>query len=83
MGRTDSKAVFWSDSPWVSIYNGKLDSSISSCSSRKDRRINSKKKEIYDCYQQELGNVRNIKFVKEYKNSKSVHCYPSILLWDG
>ncbi|MBI87146.1 MAG: aminotransferase [Candidatus Marinimicrobia bacterium] len=83
MGRTDSKAVFWSDSLGYQYTMANLTAALALAQVERIEELIQKKKEIYYCYQQELGNVGNIKFVKEYKNSKSVHCYPSILLGDG
>ena len=83
MGRTDSKAVFWSDNLGYQYTIANLTAALALAQVERVDELIEKKKYIYDCYQEELGKLDNIKFVTEYNNSKSVHCYPSILLGDG
>ena len=83
MGRTDSKAVFWSDTLGYQYTMSNLTAALALAQVERIDELIEKKKNIYDNYRKELDDIDSIKFVSEYKNSKSVHCYPSILLGEG
>ena len=82
MGRTDSKAVFWSDTLGYQYTMSNLTAALALAQVERIDELIDKKKNIHDYYREELDDINSIKFVSEYKNSKSVHCYPSILLGD-
>jgi len=80
MGRTDSKAVFWSDSIGYQYTIANLTAALALAQVERIEELIKRKQEIYDHYRKRLLDITNIKLVKSYNNSKSVHCYPSILL---
>lgn len=80
MGRTDRKAVFWSDSIGYQYTMGNLTASLALAQVERIEELVSIKRKIFDEYHSHLGNVKGIKFIKEKPNSRANYCYPSILL---
>lgn len=80
MGRTDSKAVFWSDLLGYQYTIGNLASSLALAQVERIDELVKKKRMIFEWYFERLKNVKGVKIVREKKDCKSNYCYPSILL---
>jgi len=82
MGRTDSKAVFWSDSLGYQYTIGNLTAALALAQVERIEELVAKKRDIFDWYYRRLKDVPGIKIIKEKEGCKSNYCYPSILLED-
>lgn len=80
MGRTDSKAVFWSDTLGYEYIMGNLPASLALAQLERVDELMKKKRELFDCYYSRLKAVEGIQIIKEKEGCKSNYCYPSILL---
>jgi perosamine synthetase len=83
MGRTDSKAVFWSDMLGYQYTIANLTAALALAQVERIEELVAKKREIFSWYYARLKDVPGIKIIKEKKDCKSNYCYPSILLEDG
>ena len=82
MGRTDSKAVFWSDTLGYQYTIANLTAALALAQVERVDELIEKKREIFNWYFDELKSVIGIKFIKEKDGIKSNYCYPSIYLED-
>ncbi|MFA5793886.1 MAG: DegT/DnrJ/EryC1/StrS family aminotransferase [Candidatus Brocadiia bacterium] len=83
MGRTDSKAVFWSDMLGYQYTIANLTAAIALAQVERINELVAKKRQIFDWYYQRLKDIKGLKIIKEKKDCKSNYCYPSILLQDN
>jgi len=83
MGRTDSKAVFWSDMLGYQYIIGNLTAALALAQVERIDELVAKKRQVFDWYHARLKNVPGIKLIKEKKDCKSNYCYPSLLLEDS
>lgn len=83
MGRTDSKAVFWSDSVGYQYTIANLTAALALAQVERIEELIEKKRQIFNWYYERLKDVPGIKIIKEKKDCKSNYCYPSILLGDN
>ncbi|MFA5948311.1 MAG: DegT/DnrJ/EryC1/StrS family aminotransferase [Candidatus Gracilibacteria bacterium] len=82
MGRTDSKATFWSDMLGYQYTIANLTAALALAQVERIDELVEKKRQIFNWYYNRLCNVKGIKIIKEKENCKSNYCYPSILLED-
>lgn len=80
MGRTDSKAVFWSDMLGFQYTMNNLTAALALAQLERVDELLAKKRQLFDYYYQRLKDVAGIKIIKEKPGYKSNYCYPSILL---
>lgn len=80
MGRTDSKAVFWSDQIGYQYTMGNISAALALAQVERIDELVAIKRRIFDWYYARLKNVEGIKIIKEQPGCKSNYCYPSILL---
>lgn len=80
MGRTDSKAVFWSDMLGYQYTIANLTAALALAQVERIEELLRKKRQIFNWYYARLKNIESIKIIKEKKDCKSNYCYPSILL---
>lgn len=80
MGRTDSRAVFWSDFIGYEYVMSNLTASLALAQLERVNELMEKKRKIFDWYFDRLDGVGGIKIVREKPGCKSNYCYPSILL---
>ncbi len=83
MGRTDSKAVFWSDEVGYQYTIANLTAALALAQVERWQELMQKKRDIFSWYEKRLGHVEGITMVKEPEGCKSNYCYPSILLEDS
>ncbi|MGD0170554.1 MAG: DegT/DnrJ/EryC1/StrS family aminotransferase [Halobacteriota archaeon] len=83
MGRTDSKAEFWSDMLGYQYKIANLTAALALAQVERIEELVAKKREIFSWYYERLKDARGLKIIKEKKDCKSNYCYPSILLQDG
>jgi len=82
MGRTDSKAVFWSDLLGYQYTIANLTAALALAQVERIEELVAKKRKIFSWYEKRLKNITGIKMIKEKKNCRSNYAYPSILLKD-
>lgn len=80
MGRTDSKAVFWSDMLGFQYTMSNLTAALALAQLERVDELMAKKRQVFDWYAERLKNVQGIKIIKEKPGCTSNYCYPSILL---
>lgn len=80
MGRTNSRAVFWSDFLGYQYTMGNLPAALALAQLERVDELLAKKRFLFDCYCKYLNNIDSIKIIKEKEYCKSNYCYPSILL---
>lgn len=83
MGRTDSKAVFWSDVIGYQYTIANLTAALALAQVERVEELLAKKRQIFNWYYDRLKNVPGIKIIREKEGYKSNYCYPSILLEDS
>lgn len=83
MGRTDSQAVFWSDSIGYQYTIANLTAALALAQVERIDELLENKRKIFNWYYDRLKNVPGIKIIKEKEGCKSNYCYPSILLEDS
>lgn len=83
MGRTDSKAVFWSDMIGFQYTIANLTAALALAQVERVEELLAKKRAIFDWYEKRLGGVPGIKLVKEPEGCRANYCYPSFLLEDS
>lgn len=82
MGRTDSKAVFWSDFLGYQYTMGNLPAAVALAQVERIEELVAKKRQIFEWYYTRLNCIAKIKIIKEKENCFSNYCYPSILIKD-
>ena len=80
MGRTDSKAVFWSDALGYQYTMGNLAASLALAQLERADELMTKKRALFSRYALNLKNTAGIHLITEKEYCKSNYCYPSILL---
>ncbi len=80
MGRTDSKAVFWSDMIGYQYTIANLTAALALAQVERVEELLAIKRQIFNWYYDRLKDVPGIKIIKEKEGCKSNYCYPSILL---
>ncbi|MCF8189497.1 MAG: DegT/DnrJ/EryC1/StrS family aminotransferase [Sulfuritalea sp.] len=80
MGRTDSKAVFWSDVLGYQYTIANLTAALALAQVERIDELLERKRQIFNWYYDRLRDVPGIKIIKEKEGCKSNYCYPSILL---
>lgn len=80
MGRTNSLAVFWSDSIGYQYTMNNLTASLALAQLERTEELLAKKRSLFDCYYKHLKEFEEIKVIREKYYCKSNYCYPSILL---
>lgn len=83
MGRTDSKANFWSDVLGWQYTIANLTAALALAQVERVDELLAKKRAIFNWYFERLGNVPGIKMIQEPAGSKGNYCYPSLLLEDS
>jgi len=82
MGRTDRKAVFWSDAVGVQYTMANLIASLALAQVERIEELVAIKRQTFKWYEERLQNVKGIKLIKEKEGTRANYCYPSILLED-
>ncbi len=82
MGRTDSRAVFWSDEIGYEYIMSNLTASLALAQLRRVDELMQKKRDIFEAYYTRLKDVDGVQMVVEKPYCRSNYCYPSILLPD-
>jgi len=80
MGRTDRKAVFWSDMPGFQYTINNLSASLALAQLERVDELMEIKRNTFNLYYLRLKDVDGIKILREKEGCKSNYCYPSILL---
>ena len=80
MGRTDSKAVFWSDMIGYQYTIANLTAALALAQVERVEELLAIKRQIFNWYYDRLNDIPGIKIIKEKEGCKSNYCYPSILL---
>lgn len=80
MGRTDSRAVFWSDYIGYEYVMSNLTAALALAQLERAEELMKKKRRLFQYYEERLGDVEGIKLISEKQGCKSNYCYPSILL---
>ena len=80
MGRTDSKAVFWSDIVGYQYTMGNIPAAMALAQVERIDELVAMKRRIFDWYYSRLKDIDGLKIIKEQSGCKSNYCYPSILL---
>ncbi len=83
MGRTDSKAVFWSDMIGYQYTIANLTAALALAQVERIDELLVKKRQIFNWYNDRLKDVSGIQIIKEKEGCESNYCYPSILLEDN
>lgn len=83
MGRTDSKAIFWSDMIGYQYTIANLTAALALAQVERVEELMAKKRQIFNWYYERLNNIPGLKIIKEKNGCKSNYCYPSILLKDS
>jgi perosamine synthetase len=83
MGRTDSKAVFWSDMIGYQYTIANLTAALALAQVERVEELLAMKRKIFEWYYARLKDVPGIKIIKEKEGCESNYCYPSILLEDS
>ncbi len=80
MGRTDSQAVFWSDSLGYQYTIANLMAALALAQVERIEELLSKKRQVFNWYYERLKGNLNVKIVTEKDGCKSTYCYPFIVL---
>ena len=80
MGRTDRKAVFWSDSIGYQYTMGNLTAALALAQVQRIEELVSIKRSTFERYEKNLSGFEGIKMIKENENTRANYCYPSLLL---
>lgn len=83
MGRTDSRAVFWSDYLGFEYVMSNLTAALALAQLERAEELMEKKRRIFHWYEERLSGVKGIRLVREKPGCKSNCCYPSMLLEDS
>lgn len=80
MGRTDSKAIFWSDYLGFQYTMANLTASLALAQVERIEELVNIKRQTYNWYSERLQKINGIKLIGEKDGTKANYCYPSILL---
>lgn len=80
MGRTDSQAVFWSDTIGYQYTIANLTAALALAQLERVDELLKRKRNIFDWYEKRLQGIPGIELVKEMPECLSNYCYPSLLL---
>ncbi len=80
MGRTDRKAVFWSDSIGYQYTMGNITAALALAQVERIEELVAIKRKIFNRYEKNLSQIEGVKMIKEKINTRANYCYPSILL---
>lgn len=80
MGRTDSKATFWSDNIGYQYTIANLTAALALAQVERVSELMAMKRQIFSWYYERLKDTPGIKIIKEKKDCLSNYCYPSILI---
>ncbi len=80
MGRTDSRAVFWSDSLGYQYTMGNVTAALALAQLERAEELMEIKRTLFGGYYCRLKGADGIQIVSERAGCKSNYCYPSILL---
>ena len=83
MGRTDSKAVFWSDELGYQYTIANLTAALALAQVERVQELFDRKRSIFAHFDARLGKIPGIRMVREPEGSKGNYCYPSFLLEDS
>ena len=83
MGRTDSQAVFWSDEIGYQYTIANLTAALALAQVERVNELITKKRQIFEWYNDRLKNVPGIKMIVERAGCRSNYCYPALLLEDS
>ncbi len=83
MGRTDSQAIFWSDSLGYQYTIANLTAALALSQVERIEELIEMKRNYFKWYEARLGDVRGIKMIREKAGNRSIYTYPSILLEDS
>lgn len=83
MGRTDSKAVFWSDMLGWQYTMGNLPAAMARAQVERIEELVENKRQIFRWYDERIGEVEGFKLIREKEGCKSNYTYPSLLLEDS
>lgn len=83
MGRTDRKAVFWSDVVGVQYTMSNLTAALGLAQVERIEELVAKKRDTFEKYENRLKNKKGIKLIKEKAGTRANYCYPSLLLEDS
>lgn len=83
MGRTNSKANFWSDFLGYQYTIANLTAALALAQVERVDELLAKKRQIFSWYYDRLKDIPGIQIIKEKEHCKSNYCYPSILLEDS
>ena len=82
MGRTDRKAVFWSDVVGVQYTMANLIASLALAQVERIEELVAIKRQTFQWYEERLQKIVGIKLIREKEGTKANYCYPSIFLED-
>lgn len=80
MGRTDSKATFWTDKLGFQYTIGNLPAALALAQVERIEELVARKREIFTWYEKRLKEHPKIKIIKEKSGTRSNYAYPSILI---
>lgn len=80
MGRTDSKAVFWSDMLGFQYTIANLTAAMALAQVERIEELVARKRQIYQWYREELEGVKGIELLVEQPECRSNYTYPSLFL---
>ncbi len=80
MGRTDSRAVFWSDMLGFQYTIANLTASLALAQVERIEELVARKRQIHSWYREALDGVSGIDLLEEQGDVRSNYCYPSLLL---
>lgn len=80
MGRTDSKATFWSDYMGYEYQMANVTAALITAQVERIEELVANKRKIYNRYYKNLKNVSKLKLLKEYDGDRANYCYPAVLL---
>lgn len=83
MGRTNSKANFWSDFLGYQYTIANLTAALALAQVERVDELLARKRDIFSWYYNRLKNIPGIQIIKEKEHCESNYCYPSILLKDS
>jgi perosamine synthetase len=83
MGRTNSKANFWSDYLGYQYTIANLTAALALAQVERVDELIERKRQIFSWYDDRIGSVEGISLIREPKGSFSNYCYPSLMLGDS
>jgi len=83
MGRTDSKAVFWSDELGFQYTMANVTAALALAQMERVDELLAKKRQIFNWYAERLDGVQGIKLIREPAYGTGNYCYPSLMLEDS